>query len=256
MDLRPITTDNIERAVGPWHADDELLIGKLRWLLHTPYAHGLLVDRYEDDVLAVGGCTHYGITGWITLLQSIDPEAHRILAEGLLAHLVAQGNSTQSTLSPLADVALWETLGFVQTETILRYSGGKFIQATHDEVIHYEAWHRMALLRLAKSAMGEDRSTLLMEHTYLGQVYAEGSGIRGFSLLLLGQGLIIADDPKVGLELQRWHFPLQEHVLIPAGNEAAHKHLTEQGYTTTVEGIRMVRGPVPELKVEMVFGWG
>lgn len=96
-----------------------------------------------------------------------------MVAEGLLAHLVAQGTSTQSILAPLNDVALWETLGFAQTETILRYSGGKFIQATHDEVIHYEAWHRMALLRLAKIATGEDRSTLLMEHTYLGQVYAK-----------------------------------------------------------------------------------
>ncbi len=130
------------------------------------------------------------------------------------------------------------------------------IHLPHDEVIHYEAYHRMALLRMAKSVMGEDRSELLMEHTYLGQVYAQGDAIRGFSLALLGEGLILADDPKVGLELQHWHFPILEHLLIPAGNTAAATHLTERGYTATVEGIRMVRGPVPELKEEMVFGWG
>ena len=42
-------------------------------------------------------------------------------------------------------------------------------------------------------------------------------------------------------------------ILRPRGR--SHRRI-ERGYTTTVEGIRMVRGPVPELQVEMVFGWG
>jgi len=55
----------------------------------------------------------------------------------------------------------------------------------------------------------------------------DGTRIRGFSLLLLGEGLIIADALDVGLELQRWHFPVQEHLLMFDGN-LAHEHLTKQ----------------------------
>ena len=93
-----------------------------------------------------------------------------------------------------------------------------------------------------------------MEHIYLCVVYIEGTLVRGYSLSLLGEGLIIADAPDVGLELQRWHFPIQEHVLLPAGNEA-HEHLTKQEYTSTVEGVRMVRGVAPECRMEMCFAW-
>ena len=41
-----------------------------------------------------------------------------------------------------------------------------------------------------------------------------------FTLALLGEGLTVADDPAVGLELLRWHFPVQEHVLLFEGNAA------------------------------------
>ncbi len=72
-----------------------------------------------------------------------------------------------------------------------------------------------------------------------------------------GEGLIIADAPDVGLELQRWLFPIQQHVLLPAGN-AAHAHLTKQDYTATPVGVRMVRGTVPQVRTAMCFAesWG
>lgn len=77
--------------------------------------------------------------------------------------------------------------------------------------------------------------------------------MREFSLPLLGEGLIIADAPDVGLELQRWLFPTQEHILLPAGN-AAHEHLVKQGYSATPVGVRMVRGTPLAVRTAMCFG--
>ncbi|MBK7482316.1 MAG: hypothetical protein IPI72_06130 [Flavobacteriales bacterium] len=54
--------------------------------------------------------------------------------------------------------------------------------------------------------------------------------------------------------LQRWHFPIQEHILLPEGS-GAHEHLTKQEYRNEVEGIRMVRGEVMPLQVDMCFAW-
>jgi hypothetical protein len=256
METIDLHQEILEYVPAHWTEEYDTLLAKLRWLMHTPYAHCKLVVQHYDDVLAAGGCLNFGATGWISLMRSRDDAAWEQLAKALIAQLEADGTQTQSVLSTVADVAKWEALGFVQVNEILRYSGGKFLQATRDEVIHYETWHNMAILHMDKRVFGEDRSTMLLEHTYLGQVYEDGKVITGYSLMLLGEGVIVCDDPAAGLEMQRWHFPLQDHILIPAGNDYAHAHLTERGYTTTVEGIRMVRGPVPELKVEKIFGWG
>ena len=51
------------------------------------------------------------------------------------------------------------------------------------------------------------------------------------------------------------HFPIQEHILLPAGNAAAHAHLTERGYRALHEGTLMVRGDAPPLNVEWVYAW-
>ena len=51
------------------------------------------------------------------------------------------------------------------------------------------------------------------------------------------------------------HFPIQEHILLPAGNAAAHAHLTERGYRNLHEGTLMVRGDAPPLNVEWVYAW-
>jgi len=118
-----------------------------------------------------------------------------------------------------------------------------------------EPQHLLGVLHLDRRATGEDRRTWLMEHSYLGSVYNERGRIRGFVLPLLRDALIVADAPDVGLELQRWVFPVQEHLLIPATNSAALHHLHERGYTSTVDTVRMVRGVVPDYRGELVYAF-
>ena len=91
-----------------------------------------------------------------------------------------------------------------------------------------------------------------MENEYLGRVYLDGRHVRGFALPLLGEGLIVADAPMVGLELQRWLFPVQDHLLLPE-NSAAHAHLIEHGYRKEVVGVRMVHGPALVRNAAMIF---
>ena len=100
---------------------------------------------------------------------------------------------------------------------------------------------------------GVDREWLLREHAYLGSVYQEGTRVRGFSLPLFGHGLIVADSPEVGLELQRWLLPIQPYLRLPVGHLAAHGHLMARKYTATRAGIRMVRGDRPAFRPTMIY---
>ncbi len=252
----PLTPDVIEQAAHPWPDTWEEKLGRLRWHLTTPYATALMAEIF-GDVLGVACGYVQGGHGRITLLgflDEADAEVRNGLADALIDALTAQGCTSIEVVATPTDVAKWEGYGFVPLERILRYTGGRFLQATLDEVVHYEPEHRLGLLHLDRKACGMDRSTLVMEHSYLCVVYIDGTRIRGFSLALLGDGLIIADSSEVGLELQRWHFPVQEHILLPEGN-LAHAHLTKQDYRTTLEGVRMVRGTAPAMQLEMCYGW-
>ena len=94
---------------------------------------------------------------------------------------------------------------------------------------------------------------LLREHAYLGSVHVDGTRVRGYSLPLLGHGLIVADAPEVGLELQRWLLPIQPYLLLPVGHLAAHAHMIARKYTASAAGIRMVRGTRPLYRPEMIY---
>ena len=263
MLIIPLTADACVNASAHWSDEFDVLMGRLLWQVHTPYAHALLAvhDMDPDEVLGIACATIHGTSARITLMRTHDSaeghSVHAALAEALLAQLDAEGCTSCSLVSAPTAEPRWAALGFTAAGSVLRYTGGRSIQATCDEVIHLEPHHRLGVLHLDRQACGEDRSTLLMEHGYLGLVYLDGTRIRGFSLLLLGEGLIIADAPNVGLELQRWLFPVQEHMLLPMGN-AAHEHLTKQDYVATTIGVRLVRGAALDARPAMVFAdaWG
>ena len=256
VQIIPLAHELIEKAAHPWPERWEEQLGRLRWHLHTPYATALMAEIFGDVIGVACGFVQDDV-GRITVLGFLDEanaEIRKRLTDALIASLTEQGCSSIEVVSAPDEVAKWEGFGFKTHESILRYSGGRFLQATRDEVIHHELEHRLGILHLDRKACGFDRNELLMEHIYLCVVYMEDTRIRGYSLSLLGEGLIIADAPDVGLELQRWHFPIQEHVLLPEGNNA-HEHLTKQDYTATTIGVRMVRGDAVEMQMGMCYAW-
>lgn len=146
-------------------------------------------------------------------------------------------------------------MGFRANGDLLRYADGLFLEAQRDEVLLLEPTHTLALLYLDQRATGEDRAPLLLEHHYAAQGYVEQGRLRGGLLPLLGHGLVLADAPAVGLELQRWLLPVQEHIVVPAANEAACAHLQERGYRVQQTMVRMVLGVPPPFRPELVFAW-
>ena len=115
--------------------------------------------------------------------------------------------------------------------------------------------HWLAICHLDRRATGEDRSTWLREHDYLSRVWLEQGRVRGFLLPLAGEGLIIADHPAIGLELQRWLLPLKDHITLPTCQPEVQEHLVKQGYSPAPVVVRMVRGATLVWRPEMVFGW-
>lgn len=256
MTIIPLTQAHIESPIWESAAAFERLHGRLLWHLHTPYAHALCAELHAE-VVGIGTAIRFGDSARITackLVQGSEGSAVRAALVGaLLEQLLAHGCTSVSVTVAPDQVTYWEALDFVAQEPLLRYSGGRFYEAVYPEVVWMEPQHRLTIMHMDRQASGEDRRALLMEHEYLGRAYMDGRTVRGFALALLGNALIAADSPVVGLELQRWIFPTQEAILLPEGNAAAHAHLLERGYTTELVGVRMVRDEAPWQRAANIF---
>jgi len=248
---------DIDRACALQPAD-RWLRGRMYWHLITPYA--LLVQAELNGAYVGHGCaTVFHDSGSVNEVH-VQPlrDAATIgsaLLKDVLARMEAEGATRQLTLAAPRDQPLFASFGFVPEGDVFEYGYGKFLQATRDEVVNLEPEHILGVLHLDRQATGEDREQLIREHLYLGSVYQEGSCIRGISLPLLGHGLIVADSPEVGLELQRWLFPIQPVVHMPECQFAGPAHLVKQGYSADYPCMRMVRGPRPAYRPTMIFAY-
>lgn len=255
LEISPLEHGEIDAACG-LHPYSPELRAQLLWHFWTPYAH---VNKAVLDGKIVGyGCAiGFSDSGWIRELfmypTAADSSIARQLLLDLLRWLEGHGALRQLVIVPENAEMLYISCGFAVDGSLLAYEDGTFLQATKDEVVNMEPEHMMAVLRLDRLATGEDRERMLREHAYLGSVYQEGTRVRGFSLPLLGHGLIVADSPAVGLELQRWLLPIQPYLLLPVGHLAAHGHMMARKYTAHPAGVRMVRGIRPDYKPLMIY---
>lgn len=245
-----------EAMLRPWLQVPRVL-PRLRWLVHTPYAR-LWHAQLDGRPVGIAAVLRFGPQARIVLLhhRTAARDARGELIAQLLHDLQAEGIGTISVLAHEAEAPLFHAHAFVAHERVLRCAGGRFLEATHAEVVPLQPRHRFGVLHLDRRATGMDRHALLTEHEFLGQVYEERGVVRGFALPLLGDGLIVADAPHAGLELQRWLFPTQRHLLLPATCPAL-GHLRECGYACAPAGTRLVLGPAvarPELLYAEPFG--
>ncbi len=221
------------------------LLARVRWHQHTPYATALAA-WHGDRLLGVATGWRLNDAACITGLYTVPgaDEAHAGLCTALVAALVPDEAPCLVHAAP-ANVARWTALDFVPRHEVVRIADVRYTGTGDLSVVHLEPPHWLAVFRLDRMATGMDRRPLLLEHAYLGQVYVDHGHVRGFLLPLLGNGLIVADGPHVGLELQRWLLPVQPQLLLP-GTGPVTEQLSAQARDVRTEAVCLVRGHLPQ----------
>lgn len=253
--ISPLTKEQVPELCELFYDEGEFQ-GRLLWHLHTPYALAFVATLNEELAGCVLGICH-GQSAWFQDLAvhglCTGEGVGKALTMAMLDAMEEAGCTAQMVLSTDEGEGFWERFGFVPQVELMEYTDIRSTEATEDNVDRLEPEHSMAVLHLDRIATGEDRSTWLREHFYLGQVYLEGARVRGFLLPLLGQGLIVADSPEVGHELQRWLLPVQDLVRLPVGHLQAHAHMVRAQASIRSAGLRMVRGDSPEFRPYMIY---
>lgn len=258
-ETRPLEARDLEAAAalaGPRRAE---MLAHLRWCLHTIYAHtfvhlaGGQLRGWVSSLAFPGSAT---IRHLITAGGPRDLMVEYELLRYQQAHHANNGCSTVVYMAPPRKVSFLSSAGFQDREEYLLFQGGQFIQATHEEVELITPAHTLGLLHLDRQVSGQDRAPLLLEHRFAAQAWVQDGKVEGYLLPTLGRGLVVANTPTVGLELQRWLLPHQHEVLVPATNTAACEHLKERGYTGTIFGVRMEYGDPLAVDAQRLFGVG
>lgn len=258
MTIAPFTLDDLEDLAELEPEDWDLMMGRMRWHLSTPYAVAIKSIFGEAMVSGLGTAVAHHGSGWIgerlMMPRFKGPELEGELLTALMAALHARDCESISALVEEGSVPVFTGKGFEHDGTYLRYAGGKSEPPTLDEVELCEPHHSMGILHLDRMASGEDRRTLMSEHFYAGRIYVERGRVRGTYLPLLGDGLLQADRADVGEELLRWHMPHVTEVWVPDANRVAKEFLQLRGYTVQGKAFRMRHGVPLAWKPEMVFG--
>ena len=256
----PLTPALLAHWPDAWPGERAALLGRIRWHLHTPGAVALAAV-HAGAVQGFGTAVPQGTSAWITALRWVHeaPPAH---ADPLLAALcdaaARAGCAAVHLIAPPVHLPALERMGFVSIGAVQHWSGGTVEAASDAHVVPLDATHRLAALHLHAQALGTVEGLLLHEHTHLAHVWAEQARVRGLYLPTLGAGLIVAQAPHIGAELQRWHLAHHPGLLLPADNTAACAHLRALGHTPFAEGVWMCRGAHTPLRLPWLHAlpWG
>ncbi len=251
MTIAPFTPDDLGQLTKLEPASWEVMLARLRWHLSTPNAVAVKAVFGEAPMVGLGTAVAHEGTGWIGDLLMMpchaSPEMEHALLTALMKELHAMGCASVGAVVVPSAAELFAAQGFAPEGAVLRYAGGASEVPTLDEVQLFEPHHTLGLLHLDRLASGEDRRTMLLEHSYLDRVYVEKGRVRGAYLPLLGNGLQLADRPDVGEELLRWHLPYVTEHGMPEENAVARAFLEERGYA--------VQGRLPWLRCGAALPW-
>lgn len=142
------------------------------------------------------------------------------------------------------------------SEYIYLIKEGKFHDYQLSEnIMPYQETHYHSLLHLDKLISDEDREVLLKDHLDGAKVYIENNELKAYYLPALGEGLIIAINSEIGIELMKLKYVNEVKAVIPEQNKAAIDFLLQNGYVlSTTTGTRMIRGDRINWQAENIFG--
>ncbi|HET7117626.1 MAG TPA: GNAT family N-acetyltransferase [Hanamia sp.] len=118
---------------------------------------------------------------------------------------------------------IYESIGF-ETETQYLFFKDIKIDSpflTSQSIVPFEEKYRKHVIAMDKNISGENRIHHLEQHFSKGYIFKNGEKIEGYFLPTFGEGLIIANNPKAGIELMKFRFISKENASLPVDNSDA-----------------------------------
>lgn len=136
---------------------------------------------------------------------------------------------------------VYESIGF-KTET--QYLFFKEIKLSYKFstslfIASLEEKHKKQVIAMDQKISGEDRVRHLQQHLSNGYIFRESGKVRGYFLPTFGEGLIVANNAKAGIELMKFRFKNKDNAILPVDNSDAINFLHDNNITEFRSAKRM-----------------
>ena len=186
-------------------------------------------------------------TGWLSTIITHSDYRNQGIGKQITQHLLHFLQSQHCDHIYLIATALgqlvYEKLGF---EVHCKYAFYGDVDLPDLEIseliIPYQPVFKEAIFKLDASISGENRSQHLESFTKDSFVYFENGKVKGAYYPTFGDGLIIAESEKIGIELMKKRFQKFRMASFPEENLAANNFMKSMGYESRVSNPRMYFG--------------
>lgn len=201
----------------------------------------------NGKVVGIGTAIIHGRTGWLAHII-VDKESRNAgIGTKITQHLIDYIKQTPCETMVLIATALGEPVykkfGFeTETEYVFLENGTLPVMPKPAAVVPFESKYSEAIFNMDRLVYGEDRKILLDDFLPGSQLYVEKNLLKGFYIPALGDGLIEAETPEIGIALMNLRFETQKKFCIPIQNQMALDYLVKNNFTVNRKAARMILG--------------
>lgn len=214
----------------------------------------------DGEIVGVGAAIILEDTAWLAHIIVHSGHRNRGIGGAITRRLMEiTGENKCRTVSLIAtDLGrpVYLKSGFVDQEDYLFFERkGPLGEAKVSSNIRvYADADRQAVAELDRKLSGESRERLLDKNLTGAYLHFDRERLDGYFLPELGEGLVMADNEKSGLELLRLKLSRAVKNVLPAGNQIGTAFMLNNGYREVKRAKRMVWGQSFPWKPEHMFG--
>jgi len=219
-----------------------------------------VVAEIDNKISGVTNCLVNKNTGWISHIIVSEKKRKKGIGCKLtkhVMHILSENNcSSQFLIATKMGETLYENLGFKKSTLYNFYIGQQLNFCKNENIRKLNKSDYSKIFELDFSVSGEHREHMIKHFIANGYVYEDkfSHDIIGYYLPDLGDGVVIALDINIGLELLKLKHSIAKYMtVLPEENIAGNDFLNQQGFKLHNHAYRMVFGKEVNWKPKSVF---
>ncbi len=235
------------------------IIPAFKFYLEFPFCFPVKT-KVNEKIAGIGAAIILKDTAWLAHIIVNHENRKQGIGGAITAHLLditrEQGCKTVSLIATDLGRPVYQKIGFTDQEDYVFYEREAPLESGNPsaDIAICREEHRAGILELDRALSGENREQLLEPKLGGSFVHQSNGKIDGYYIPDLGEGLVMADNERAGLDLLKLKLSRSNKNVLPAGNSRGMAFMLENGFKETKLAKRMVWGQRFGWQPEKMFG--
>ena len=258
--IKPCEINNINsiKHLQPENWSD--ILPHFRFFCQQSFCYPVLA-LLDNKIVGIANSILNGRTGWLSHIIVDQGYRRRGIGYQLTQHVIdylyKHDCKTQLLIATDLGEPVYKKLGFRNVNYYWFFSGPKLILTMNAENLRPLIPSDLkSIYKFDKQISGENRKHMLEKYLSSAWIYIDedGSNIFGYFLPEFGEGLIIANDAKAGIELLKMKHSVQKcNTVLPQENKVAIDFLIHNGFHKYSSVSRMILGEDISWQPNLIF---